>query len=86
MVSIMAQMAIYIEDKLAERLDKAVKASGKSKSKWVADAIEYVLQDQWPEGFFDLAGQWEDDVEPAEIMKRIRKGTEESEARENLFK
>ena len=82
----MAQLAIYIEDKLAARLDKAVKASGKSKSKWVADAIKYVLQDQWPEGFFDLAGKWEDDVGPGEIMKRIRKGTEALDARENLFK
>ncbi len=67
----MAQMAIYIEDKLAKRLDKAVKASGKSKSKWVADAIKHVLQDQWPEGFFDLAGKWEDEVGPEEFMKRI---------------
>jgi predicted DNA-binding protein len=85
-VSGTAQMAIYIEDKLAERLDKAVKASGKSKSKWVADAIEYVLRDQWPEGFFDLAGKWEDDVGPGEIMKRIRNGMEKLDARKNLFK
>jgi len=68
----MAQMAIYLEDKLVERLDKAVKACGKSKSRWVADAIEYVLQDQWPERFFDLAGKWEDDVGPAEIMNQNR--------------
>ena len=68
----MAQMAIYLEAKPAERLDKAVKASGKSKSRWVADAIEYVLQDQWPEGFFDLAGKWQDDVGPAEIMNQNR--------------
>ena len=47
----MAQLAIYIEDQLAERLDKAAKASGKSKSRWVADAIKRSLQDQWPEGF-----------------------------------
>ena len=33
----MAQMAIYIDDQLAERLEKAVKGSGKSKSKWVAE-------------------------------------------------
>ena len=31
----MAQIAIYIDDQLAERLDTAVKESGKSKSKWV---------------------------------------------------
>ena len=76
-VSDMAQMTIYLEDKPVERLDKAVKAPWKLKSKWVADAVKYVLQDQWPEGFFDLAGKWEDDVGPGEIMKRIRKGMEE---------
>jgi predicted DNA-binding protein len=53
---IMAQLAIYIDDQLAERLDKAVKASGKSKSKWVAEAIKSSLQDQWPDGFFGNAG------------------------------
>ncbi len=80
----MAQLAIYVDDQLAERLDKAVKASGKSKSKWVADAIKRSLQDQWPEGFFELAGSWEDDVGPKEIMSRIRSGMEVPEKRENL--
>ena len=52
----MAQLAIYIDDQLAERLDKAVIESGKSKSKWVAEAIKHFLQDQWPDGFFENAG------------------------------
>lgn len=81
----MPQLAIYIDDQLAERLDKAVKASGKSKSKWVAEAIKRSLQDQWPEGFFELAGSWQDDVGPEEIMSRIRRGMEETEGREKLF-
>ena len=81
----MAQMAIYIDNQLAQRLEKAVKASGKSKSKWVAEAIRRSLQDQWPEGFFELAGKWEDDVGPEEIINRIRKGTGEHDKRERLF-
>ena len=81
----MPQMAIYIDDQLAKRLEKAVKASGKSKSRWVAEAIKRSLQDQWPEGFFELAGGWEDDVEPDEIMSRIRKGIEEPDRREKLL-
>ena len=80
----MAQLAIYIEDQLAERLDKAAKASRKSKSKWVADAIKRTLQDQWPEGFFDLAGSWEDDIGPDEIMRKIRSGMDKPEPREKL--
>jgi hypothetical protein len=80
----MSQLAIYLDDQLAERLDKAAKASGKSKSKWVSDAIKMALQDQWPEGFFNLAGSWEDDVGPDEIMSRIRERMRKSDKRENL--
>ncbi len=80
----MTQLAVYIEDQLSERLNKAVKASGKSKSGWVADAIRRSLLDQWPEGFFELAGKWEDDVGPEEILKRIRNGMGALEEREEL--
>lgn len=80
----MAQLALYIDKQLAERLEKAVKASGKSKSRWVSEAIEKELRDQWPEGFFDLAGSWEDDVSPDEILKRIRQGQEKSDTREEI--
>jgi predicted nucleic acid-binding protein len=53
-LAIYIQLAIYIKDRLAERLEKAVKASGLSKSRWVAAAIERSLQDHWPDGLFDL--------------------------------
>lgn len=81
----MSQLAIYIDDKLAERLDKVVKASGKSKSKWVTEVIERALTDDWPEGFFDLAGSWEDDAEPEEIIRRIRSGMAKPDRREDLL-
>ena len=81
----MAQLALYIDDQLAERLNKAVKAAGKSKSKWVAEAIKRSLQDHWPDGFFDLAGRWQDDKSHDEIIKEIRKGMENLEDRERLF-
>ena len=80
----MSQLAIYIDDQLAKKLDKAVKASGKSKSKWVAGAIKRSLQDQWPERFFDLAGSWEDNLRPDEIMSRIRTGMDKPDRREKL--
>ena len=81
----MSQLAIYIDDQLARKLDKAVKASGKSKSKWVAGAIKRSLQDQWPDGFFDLAGSWEDDLRPDEVMSRIRTGMDKPDRREKLY-
>jgi hypothetical protein len=82
----MAQLAIYIDDRLANRLNKAVKASGMSKSKWVAEAIRRSLQDRWPEDFFELAGSWMDDAEPEAVMKRIRAGLEIPDNREKMFK
>jgi predicted DNA-binding protein len=81
----MAQLAVYIDDNLSERVDKAAKSSGKSKSEWIADAIEKSLNDQWPQGFFSLAGSWKDDDGPEEILRRIRKGIESSETREELI-
>lgn len=80
----MTQLTIYIDNNLSKRLDKATKSSGKSKSKWVAEAIEKSLNDQWPQGFFSLAGSWKDDEGPEEILRRIRKGMESSETREEL--
>ena len=80
----MSQLAIYIDDQLAKKLDMAVKTSGKSKSKWVAGAIKRSLQDQWPDGFFDLAGSWEDDLGPDDIMSRIRTGMDKPDRRERL--
>ena len=82
----MAQIAIYIDDQLAKRLDQAVKTSGQSKSKWVAQAIKRSLTDRWPEGFFELAGSWKDDGGPDEIMVRIRKVSEGADHREKLFR
>ena len=82
----MVQLAIYLEEQLAERLDKVAKASGKSKSKWVAEAIQRSLQDQWPDDFFDLAGSWKDDAGPDEILARIRAGMQKSDSRERLLR
>jgi predicted DNA-binding protein len=80
----MTQLAIYIEDQLSEKLEKAVKSSGKSKSKWIADVIKKELNDQWPADFFNLAGSWKDDRGPDEIMKEIRKGSDIFEKREDM--
>ena len=78
----MAQLAIYLDDKLAQRLDKAVTAAGKSKSKWVAEAIQHSLRDQWPDGFFEFAESWKDDTKPdlgGENLKLLREGVAEME-------
>jgi hypothetical protein len=80
----MPQLAIYIDDNLSEKLNKVIKVSGKSRSKWVADLIKAKLKDEWPEDFFELAGSWEGEETPEEIMASIRKGLERTEKREEL--
>jgi len=83
-VIVVPQLAIYIDDKLSKKLNKAIKVSGKSRSKWVADLIEAKLQDEWPEDFFELAGSWEGEETPEEIMATIRKDLDQAERREDL--
>ncbi len=80
----MAQLAIYIDDKLSNKLNKAIRASGQSRSKWVSNLIKSKLEDEWPEGFFELAGSWEGEETPEEIMANIRKALEQTEQREDL--
>ena len=80
----MPQLAIYIDDNLSKKLIKAVEASGKSRSKWIADLIQTKLEDEWPEDFFELAGSWEGEETPEEIMANIRKGLKKTEKREDL--
>lgn len=80
----MPQVAIYVDENLSKKLNKATRASGQSRSKWVADLIKSKLEDEWPEGFFELAGSWEGEETPEEIMANIRKGLEQTEEREDL--
>jgi hypothetical protein len=80
----MPQLAIYIDDELSKKLNKATKASGKSRSKWIADLIKAKLEDQWPQGFFELSGSWEGEETPKQIMANIRKGLGQTEEREDL--
>ena len=80
----MPQLAIYVDDELSKKLNKAIRVSRTSRSKWVADLIKAKLEDEWPEGFFELAGSWEGDETPEEIMAKIRKGLEQTERREDL--
>ena len=80
----MPQLAIYVDDDLSKKLKKAIKASGKSRSKWVADLIKAKLVNEWPEGFFKLAGSWEGEETTDQIIATIRKGLDQTERREDL--
>ena len=77
----MAQLALYVEDDLMRRLDRAVKRAGVSRSRFVADALRQQLNDELPESFFEVLGTWEDTRTTAQILKDIRRAPRDRRAR-----
>lgn len=75
----MAQLAIYIDDKTAREIKKVSRREGLSRSEWVSKALKKELQERLPEEFFQVLGSWEDDRNPEEILKEIRKETSQKE-------
>jgi len=56
----MGQVTVYLDDKTEAEMNSAVKASGISKSKWVARIIHEKAGSEWPESVTQLAGAWPD--------------------------
>ncbi|MDQ6967989.1 MAG: hypothetical protein Q9M14_04825 [Mariprofundaceae bacterium] len=56
----MGQVTIYIDDKTEANMNAAVKASGISRSKWVACVIREKAGAEWPQEVKSLAGKWQD--------------------------
>ena len=56
----MAQITIYVDDDTLKKVDRATKASGVSKSKWITESIQLRLRAEWPDSVKELAGAWED--------------------------
>jgi len=65
----MGQVTVYLDDKTEREMNSAVKASGLSKSKWVAQVIHEKSGSQWPESVAQLAGAWPDFPSEEEIRQ-----------------
>ena len=63
----MGQVTIYLNKETEDKLVTSVRAMHVSKSKWVADAIEQKLRDQWPPSVRQLPGSWSDFPSPDEV-------------------
>ena len=72
----MPQVAIQLDKPAAELLNEVAERDALSPSDWARQAVVVQLQarraDRLPQSFFDVLGTWEDDCEPAEILRRIR--------------
>jgi len=56
----MGQVTIYLDEQTETKMNAAVKASGISKSKWIAHVIREKAGTEWPEHVTELAGAWSD--------------------------
>ncbi|PID76472.1 MAG: CopG family transcriptional regulator [Deltaproteobacteria bacterium] len=65
----MAQVTIYLDSKIEDKLKKAAKSSKLSVSKWVAKIIEEKVTTQWSPEVVDLAGSWQDDFPALETIR-----------------
>jgi len=65
----LGQVTIYIDDKTEADMNAAVKASGVSKSKWVARVIREKAGAEWPQEVKNLAGNWQDFPTAEEIRQ-----------------
>jgi hypothetical protein len=65
----MAQITIYLPDKVEARARRAAKAGRKSVSKWIADEVTRTLDDTWPQSVVDAAGIAPDFPDIEELRK-----------------
>lgn len=77
----MGQVTIYLDERTQKLLDKAVMATGVSKSRYVAGLIRRHAGDDWPEAVRGLAGAWDESFPDQEA---IRAGLGCDVARERL--
>jgi hypothetical protein len=65
----MPQISLELDPLVLERIEKVVQRDNTSISKWVGDNIKKILENNYPDGFFELFGAIKDEtfIEPDEI-------------------
>lgn len=56
----MSQVTLYLDEETQTLMKQAAKASGTSKSRWVAELIRAQASRQWPQAFLEAAGSMPD--------------------------
>ena len=74
----MPQLHCYVPKDTADKLHLKAEHAHLSLSKYLAKLIHKDLDNQWPEGYFDLFGSWEE-----EALQRPEQGA--IEERDELF-
>lgn len=56
----MAQLTIYLDEDLIQRVREAAQEAGIPQSQWIAKLIRERTRTSWPESVRKLAGSWKD--------------------------
>lgn len=72
-----AQVAVYLDDNLLRRLDRAARRQGTSRSRLVTKVLHEHLEDALPEAFFRTLGGWGDARPSKVIVREIRTGAKD---------
>ncbi len=56
----MSQVTFYLDKETQLLIERAARASGLSKSRWVAEAIRRYAAEEWPADCLELAGRFTD--------------------------
>jgi len=70
-----SQIHCYIPDELAEKLQKKAEQAHLSVSKYLAVLVKREVENQWPDGYFELFGAWH-----GEPLERHEQGEYEQRA------
>lgn len=55
----MSQLHCYVQDELAKKFQKKAEQASLSVSKYLALLVQREVENQWPEGYFELFGTWQ---------------------------
>jgi hypothetical protein len=67
----MGQVTIYLDSETEQRMNTIVKATGISKSRWIADIIKEKTDRVWPAHIRKMAGTWRDLPTAEELRKSL---------------
>ncbi len=57
----MAQLHFYVPDSIAEKLKNKAQKAHLSVSKYMAELAKKEVENEWPDGYFELFGKWQGD-------------------------
>ncbi|MBN1798842.1 MAG: ribbon-helix-helix protein, CopG family [Spirochaetales bacterium] len=73
----MAQLTIYLDDDTINKIEKAAEDCHSSVSKWVRENLKKVLENDWPDSYFNIFGSLDDtdlsepeEIDPGNDIKR----------------